>query len=333
MKILCFDAGSSSLKYSVFEISEGGERELDAAAVDVGTPVRDVFANLESKGIAPQAVGHRVVFGGPHDEPVRAEPRILEELRAFVPIDPMHLPLQLRIVDETAKLAPALPQVLCFDTAFHRRMPEIAQRFPLPGNIDPLVRRYGYHGLSYEYVASQIDWKRHHRVVIAHLGNGASLAAVRDGEPVDTTMGFTPLGGLMMGTRPGDLDPGVLLYLLRSGGFTVEALDRLLTQQSGLLGVSGVASDMRELLARRQRDAAAEFAVQLFVYNAAKFTGAMAAALGGLDLFVYTGGIGEHAGEIRHMIGERLRTFGKMETCVIPTKETLMIARHTMRTL
>ena len=143
-------------------------------------------------------------------------------MRGYVPIEPLHLPLQLRIVEEVAKLAPALRQVLCFDTAFHRRMPEIAQRFPLPGSIDPLVKRYGYHGLSYEYVVSTVDWTRYQRVVIAHLGNGASLAAVRNGEPVDTTMGFTPLGGLMMGTRPGDLDPGVLLFLLRSGKFTVE---------------------------------------------------------------------------------------------------------------
>ncbi|HEX5275488.1 MAG TPA: hypothetical protein VFW34_09465 [Candidatus Rubrimentiphilum sp.] len=333
MRVLCFDAGSSSLKYGVFEAEAGGERELLAESPDAGAAVQDVFDKLDGKGIAPEAVGHRIVFGGPHADPVLAQSEVMGELRGYVPIDPLHLPLQLRIVDEVAKLAPSLPQVLCFDTAFHRRMPEVAQRFALPAIVDPLVRRYGYHGLSYEYIASQIDWKRYRRVVIAHLGNGASLAAVRDGEPVDTSMGFTPLGGLMMGTRPGDLDPGVLLYLLRSGEFTVEGLDRLLTEQSGLLGVSGISSDMRELLARRNGDAAADLAVQLFVYTVAKFTGAMAVALGGLDLLVFTGGIGENATEVREMIGARLDMFGRMETRVIPTNETLMIARHTVRTL
>lgn len=333
MRVLCFDAGSSSLKYGVFEVDERGERELHAESIDVDTPVASVFTKLETQGIAPDAAGHRIVFGGPHVEPVTAEPQVLHELRGYVPIDPLHLPLQLRIVDEVAKAAPSLPQVLCFDTAFHRRMPEIAQRYALPPSIGPLVKRYGYHGLSYEYVASQIDWNRYPRVVIAHLGNGASLAAVRDGRPIDTTMGFTPLGGLMMGTRPGDLDPGVVLYLLRSGGFTTETLDRLLTEQSGLLGVSGISADMRELLARRNRDPEAELAVQLFAYTVAKYTGAMAAALGGLDLIVFTGGIGENAAEVREMISSRLFLFGGMETRVIPTKETLMIARHTVRAL
>ena len=333
MRVLCFDAGSSSLKYGVFEADDNGERELLAESLDVGTAVKDVFAKLDGKGIAPEAVGHRIVFGGPHADPVVAQPEVLRELRGYVPIDPLHLPLQLRIVEEVAKLAPALPQVLCFDTAFHRRMPEVAQRFALPGNIEPLVRRYGYHGLSYEYIVSTLDWTRYQRVVIAHLGNGASLAAVRNGAPVDTTMGFTPLGGLMMGTRPGDLDPGVLLFLLRSGKFTVESLDRLLTEQSGLLGVSGVSADMRELVARRGSDPAVELAVQLFVYAVAKFTGAMAVALGGLDLFVFTGGIGENAAEVREMIGARLGMFDKMEMRVIPTKETLMIARRTVHTL
>lgn len=331
MRVLCFDAGSSSLKYGVFDVNEGDERELFAASTDVSSAVTDIFAKLKDKRIAQDAVGHRIVFGGQHAAPVLAEPGVLGELRGYVPIDPLHLPLQLRIVEEVAKLAPALPQVLCFDTAFHRRMPEIAQRFALPATIDPLVRRYGYHGLSYEYIVSTLDTKRYRRVVIAHLGNGASLAAVRDGLPVDTTMGFSPLGGLMMGTRPGDLDPGVMLYLLRSGGFTVESLDRLLTKQSGLLGVSGTSSDMRDLLARRDTDPAADLAVHLFVYTVAKFIGAMAVALGGLDLIVFTGGIGENSEDIRRMIGARLDMFDGMETGVIPTKETRVIARHTWR--
>jgi acetate kinase len=331
MRVLCFAAGSSSLKYGIFDADENGERELLAESIDVSAAATDIFAKVEGKGISPEAVGHRIVFGGMHAAPVLAEPGILRELRGYVPIDPLHLPVQLRMIEEIAAAAPALPQVLCFDTAFHRRMPEIAQRFALPDSIDPLVRRYGYHGLSYEYVASHVDWKRWHRVVIAHLGNGASLAAMRDGEPVDTTMGFTPLGGIMMGTRPGDIDPGVLLYLLRSGEFTIEGLDHLLTQQSGLLGVSGTTADMRELLARRSGDLAAELAVQLFVYAAAKFIGAMAVTLGGLDLLVFTGGIGENSEDIRRMIGARLGIFEGMEIRVIPTNETRMIARHTLR--
>lgn len=333
MRILCVDAGSSSLKYAVYEAGKDGERELLADTASVNAEGNDILNRLESKGLSPEAAGHRIVFGGTHAQPVRADPAVLSKLRAFVPIDPMHLPVQLRIIGEIAAHASALPQVLCFDTAFHRRMPEIAQRYALPTNVDPLIRRYGYHGLSYEYIVSQIDWKRYRRAVIAHLGNGASLAAVRDGEPVDTTMGFTPLGGLMMGTRTGDIDPGVLLYLLRSGQFTIESLDRLLAAQSGLLGVSGATSDMRQLLARRSGDAAAELAVQLFVSTVVKFTGAMAAALGGLDLFVFTGGIGENAGEVREMIAARLGLFERMVTRVIPTKESLMIARHTVQSL
>jgi acetate kinase len=329
--VLCFDAGSSSLKYAVFEAGDGGERELLAETLDVNAPVKDIFAKLAAKGISARAVGHRIVFGGMHAAPVVVEPSVLTELRGYVPIDPLHLPSQLRIVDEVTALVPVLPQVLCFDTAFHRRMPEIAQRFALPASIDPLVRRYGYHGLSYEYIVSTLDSARYPRVVIAHLGNGASLAAVRDGLPVDTTMGFSPLGGLMMGTRPGDLDPGVMLYLLRSGEFTIEGLDHLLTQQSGLLGVSGTTADMRELLARRSGDRAAELAVQLFVYTAAKFIGAMAVTLGGLDLLVFTGGIGENSEDIRRMIGARLDMFEGMETRVILTNETCVIARHTWR--
>lgn len=333
MRVLCFDAGSSSLKYAVYEAGAGAERELLAESLDVGAAVADILAKLDGNNLAPDAVGHRIVFGGRQAEPVIAQPDVLRELHGYVPIDSMHLPLQLRLVDEVRQRVPRLPQVLCFDTAFHRRMPEVAQHFALPANIDPLIKRYGYHGLSYEYIVSAVDWTRYQRVVIAHLGNGASLAAVHNGNPIDTTMGFTPLGGLMMGTRSGDLDPGILLYLLRSGQFTVESLDRLLAEQSGLLGVSGSSSDMRELLAHRRDDPAADLAIQLFVYTIAKFTGAMAASLGGLDLFVFTGGIGENAAEVRAMIGERLRMFAELETRVIPAKETLMIARQTFARL
>jgi acetate kinase len=229
----------------------------------------------------------------------------------------------------------ALPQasnVLCFDTAFHRRSPAIAHRLPLPNDLDPLLQRYGFHGLSYEYVASQLP-ANSGRTVIAHLGSGASLCAIRDGEPIDTTMGFTALGGLMMGTRPGDLDPGVMLRLLGNDRYDVEQLTDLLYHRSGLLGVSGSSADMRTLIEAANTNAAAREAVDLFVYQLIKQLGAMTAVLGGLDTLVFTGGIGEHAAPIRERVSAALAYLGDVATLVIPTDENLMIARHTLRVL
>jgi len=254
---------------------------------------------------------------------------------------------------ETA--APELPQVVCFDTAFHRRMPIVAQRLPLPRELwAEGVRRYGFHGLSYESIVRGLGAEgTRGRMIVAHLGNGASLAAIQDGKPVDTTMGLTALGGLMMGTRPGDLDPGVLLYLLRTQRYGLADLNEILWDRSGLLGVSQISADMRTLLERRAGDVAAAEAVELFVYQAKKCIGALVAVLGGLDTLVFTGGIGEHAAPVRWEIAQGLAYLGvaldpvrnngaapivsadgsRVLARVIPAQENLMVARHTYATL
>ena len=329
MRVLCFDAGSSSLKYGVIDSAASQAEPLCEGSLGADAPVDAIFELVRSRQIAPEAIGHRIVFGGLHADPEPVTNGLLAELDTYCPIDPLHLPAQLRIVRSAAALAHGIPQVLCFDTAFHRGMPDIARHLPLPPDLDPLIVRYGYHGLSYEYIVSTVDFDRYHRVLIAHLGSGASMAAVRDGKPVDSSMGFTPLGGLMMASRTGDLDPGVLLYLLREKHFSASDLDRLLTQRSGLRGVSGTSGDMRELLARAPGDPRAQLAVQLFIYVAIKHAGALAAVLGGLDLLVFTGGIGENAAPVRDGISAGLRAFGEFEVRVTPTRETLTIARQT----
>jgi acetate kinase len=243
-----------------------------------------------------------------------------------------------------------MPQVACFDTAFHRRMPEVAQRFPLDRQLwSDGVRRYGFHGLSYEYIVATLGEAARGRLIIAHLGNGASLAAVKDGMPVDTTMGFTPTGGLMMGTRSGDLDPGVLIHLMRERKYDWCQVDELVNSKAGLLGVSGISPDMKSLMERRATEPSASEAVELFCYLLRKHIGAMAAALGGVDTLVFTGGIGERAAAVREEVCAELRYLGiRLDTTqnasnaaiistpdatctvrVMPTNEDLMIARHT----
>ena len=271
-----------------------------------------------------------------------------------MPIAPDHLPQSIQAMQAAVKAYPNLPQVACFDTAFHRHMPRIAQLYPLPRHFaDEGVIRYGFHGLSYEYIMQELramaPQEAEGRVLIAHLGNGASMAAVRGGIGIDTTMGFTPAGGLMMGTRTGDLDPGVLLYLLAERGMTPAALNELVNRQAGLLGVSGISADMRDLLERESADGHAAEAVALFCYQAKKYLGALAAVLGGLDTLVFTGGIGEHAASVRLRICEGLEFLGiridprrneahapvisregsSATVRVMQTDEDLMIARHT----
>ncbi len=279
---------------------------------------------------------------------------MLAELERFVPLYPLHLRSELDLVRSVRAHQGDIPQVLCFDTAFHQGMPEIAKRYPLPSSLDPIVRRYGYHGLSYEYILTQLQADTVGRVIIAHLGNGASLAAVRDGQPVDTTMGFSTLGGLMMGTRPGDLDPGVLLHLLNVEGLSAQQLTTLVNEQCGLLGVSGTTADMATLLEdRRTGVKAAAFAIDLFAYQARKHIGALVAVLGGFDMLVFTGGIGEHAATVRQLICDGLQHLGvvvdaarnmanasvisqadsAVDVRVIATDESLMVARHTRRLL
>lgn len=387
--LLVLNSGSSSVKFARFRVSgEDLDRELGGQVTDPdGSPgfeaadsggteleppeglsqadgreaVLDVLLDwLGATGEADAdaelaAVGHRVVHGGmEHDVPVAVDETVLEQLTALQPLAPLHQPHNLGPIRRLAKVAPGLLQVACFDTAFHRSQPPVAQWYGLPRHYhDRGVLRYGFHGLSYEYIAGALG--RHDpaaaagRCVVAHLGHGASLCALRAGRSIATTMGFTALDGLPMGRRCGSLDPGVVIHLLREEGLSVDGVEDLLYRQSGLYGVSGVSDDMRELLGCDKPEAAE--AVELFVYRAVREIGSLAAALGGLDALVFTGGIGEGSPEIRRRIcenlgwlGARLDTTGDdgggarrlsadespLAVWVIPTDEELMIARHTL---
>jgi acetate kinase len=382
VNVLCLNGGSSSLKFALFELGQREMRVASGAVERIGSgdgrlwlrdagarsladhpgrfpdaeaAVHAALAALASVQLGtPDAVGHRLVHGGAdHAAPERIDGRLLTTLRRL-PFAPLHLPAEIDAIEAVSARFPGVPQVACFDTAFHRAMPEVAQRFPLPRALwDEGVRRYGFHGLSYEYVVQAVGASTLGRAVLAHLGNGASLVAVRDGEPLDTTMGFTPTGGVMMGTRSGDLDPGVLLHLLARRGYDGATLERLVDLESGLLGVSGLSSDMKTLLEQRSREPHAAQAVEMFCYQLRKHIGALAAVLGGLDTLVFTGGIGENAAAVRWEtcrdlahLGIRLDP-GRNEAhaavisaaesaCtvrVIPTDEDLMIARHTRAVL
>lgn len=378
--ILTLNGGSSSLKFAVYSVGESGEEPLAAGAaegigteqgrfwlrrgaekiverkenfVDHSAAARVMVAGLNEQGFtAFSAVGHRVVHGGRDlRAPQRVDAALISRLKTLVVFAPLHLPKQIGLMEAVGRHYPGLPQVACFDTAFHAAMPEIARRFALPRNLwDEGVMRYGFHGLSYEYVVSTLGSELGERAIIAHLGNGASMVALKKGAPVDTSMGLTPTGGFMMGTRSGDLDPGVLLYLLRSGRNT-EDLAHLLDHESGLLGVSALSSEMKTLLDASGSDANAAQAVEMFCYQIRKFIGAYAAVLGGLDTLVFTGGIGERAAEVRAKVAHGLEFLGvqldetanarhatvisaKASRCsvrVIKTDEDLMIARHTRR--
>jgi acetate kinase len=302
------------------------------------------------------AVGHRVVQGGARAEPERITPRLLRDLRRLAPFDPEHLPRELGLIEAVARRHPGLPQIACFDTAFHRGMPRVARLLPLPRRLAAQgVERYGYHGLSFSYLMEELrrldPAAASGRVILAHLGNGASLAAVHRGRSRDTSMGFTPAAGLVMGTRTGDLDPGLAYYLARTERLTAAQFQRMVSHESGLLGVSGTSSDVRTLLARERTDKRAEDALALFCYQARKWIGAYAAALGGLDALVFAGGIGEHAPAIRARICDGLgflgialhrgrnarsaglisRDAGRVRVRVIPTDEEQMIARTVCR--
>ncbi len=379
--ILCLNAGSSSLKFAVYRMSEvAEERSCSGAAEgigviggrfwlkgsseqliaqgsqdfpDHGSAVAAMVAALYEQGTRDvDAAGHRIVHGGTRFfDPQRVDGEFVGRLKDLVPLAPLHLPSQIAIIEELAKRRPGLLQVACFDTAFHRRMPEVARRFALPRSLwDEGVRRYGFHGLSYEFVVDKLGKDLGSRAIIAHLGNGASMVALRDGVSVDTSMGLTPTGGFIMGTRSGDLDPGVLLYLLRQG-WTAGKLADVLDRESGLAGVSALTSDMKTLLERRATDPRAAQAVEMFCYQVRKFIGAFAAALAGLDTLVFTGGIGERAAAVRSEIcaglghlgvrldersnaGKAAVISGRKSACVVrvvETDEDLMIARHTRR--
>jgi acetate kinase len=381
--ILCLNSGSSSLKFALYQLEGVKELRLaqgaveriglanghlwirgtdNEALVDVHRDFPDHTAAADGISSAakdlgfppPVAVGHRVVHGGPdHTAPERVEAPLLAELRRLVAFAPLHLPSAIQGIEAVAARFPGLPQVACFDTAFHRRMPEVAQRFPLSRDLwQEGIRRYGFHGLSYEYIMATLGAAAQGRLVIAHLGNGASLAAVLNGQPRDTTMGFTPSGGVMMGTRSGDLDPGILIHVMRSKSYDADELDDLVNHRAGLLGVSGLSPDMKTLLDQREHEPHAAQAIELFCYQLRKHIGALTAVLGGLDTLVFTGGIGERAAPVRWEVCQELAYLGidldraknaahaevistpgsGCTVRVIPTNEDLMIARHT-RTL
>jgi len=304
--VLTLNAGSSSLRHALFDVAGGRVARLAGGTAEEvgdghGEEAGRLLARLGREGVRPDAVGHRVVHGGPrHAAPATVDDALLAELDDLRRLAPLHMPPALDVLRRARAALPAVPHVACFDTAFHRAMPEIAQRLPLPERFwERGVRRYGFHGLSYEGVLEALGDRLRGRAVLCHLGNGASMAAVHDGRPVDTTMALTPAGGLMMGTRTGDLDPGVLVHAMREEGLDADGLERLVTRESGLRGVSGRTSDVRALEAAADEDPAARRALDMFCHLARRAVGAMAASLGGLDALVFTGGIGAHSPRVR----------------------------------
>ncbi|MGA7328588.1 MAG: acetate kinase [Rhodomicrobium sp.] len=384
--ILVANAGSSSVKFQVFDIAKAGglEPKVKGKVDGIGTkPVLsakdangetlidrkystqampDVASALHILGawmaedlrIDPIAVGHRVVHGGPEfDRPVLIDQSVLGRLEKYIPLAPLHQPHNLAPIRSLLKKRPDLPQIACFDTAFHRTHSPLADHYALPAQLYAEgVRRYGFHGLSYEYIAGRLaevapDIAKG-RVIVAHLGNGASMCALKDGRSVESTMGFTALDGLPMGTRCGQIDPGVLLYLLEKKSMSASSLQNYLYNECGLKGLSGLSNDMRELESSREPRAA--FAIDYFVYRILLSTGMLASALGGLDAFVFTAGIGENSALVRSKVSIGLKWLGSMldparnevadqvisttdsniMLFAIPTNEELMIARHTL---
>jgi acetate kinase len=343
--ILTINGGSSSIKFAFFQVSDPLNRLMEGEIDRVGERasrlvVRDLrelgkserririprdmgAVNFLTAWLSQQSlfsrvkvVGHRIVHGMEHSEPEVVTSRLLKELRRAMPMDPGHLPGEIELIERIRELHPRMPQWACFDTGFHHGMPRVATLLALPRRLEMKgIRRYGFHGLSYSHLMEELvrmgdPSGTRGRVILAHLGNGASVAAVRNGRCVDTSMGFTPTGGLMMGTRSGDLDPGIAPYLARIEGTSQEEFDAMVTGRSGLLGVSETSSDMRDLLRREQRDVRAREAVDLFCYQAKKWIGGYAAVLGGVDTLVFSGGIGEHCASVRSRICEGLEFLG-----------------------
>jgi acetate kinase len=381
---IVLNAGSSSLKFCIygrpagagwrvasrgqidgigtsprFVARDGADARLADERLDGGVDARGAFEALAGwlharyGGARVLGVGHRVVHGGAkYDRPTIVTPEVLEDLRRLIPLAPLHQPYNLAAIDAVAGRLPGVPQVACFDTSFHRGQPAVAELVPLPRDLcRGGLQRYGFHGLSYEYIASVLPDvapdDAHGRVIVAHLGSGASLCAMRERRSVDSTLGFTALDGLCMGTRPGAVDPGVILYLFQVLGLSGKDVETVLYKKSGLLGISGISNDMRELLA--SDEPAARLAVDYFVYRTAKEIGALASVLRGVDALVFTAGIGEHSAVIRQRICEASAWLGveldedanakngpritrpesSVSAWVVPTNEELIIARHT----
>ncbi|MCA9212559.1 MAG: acetate/propionate family kinase [Planctomycetales bacterium] len=386
--ILTINGGSSSIKFALYQTSvalkrtfvgkveriglpgtqltfndliEGQSDNFEVAASDYDTTVTFLVDWLESQAGFPSVVGvgHRVVHGMQHSQPEVITPELLDELHRISPFAPEHLPGEIKLIEAFAKRHPKLPQVACFDTAFHRTMPRVATLLPIPRRYELLgVRRYGFHGLSYSYLMQELarlgdPAATNGGVILAHLGNGASMAAVRDGKCIDTSMGFTPTAGLPMSTRSGDLDPGLVSYFARTESMTTMQFDQMVNHESGLLGISETSSDMRDLLTNEAVDVRAAEAVALFCYQAKKRIGSFAAALGGLETLAFAGGVGENSPVVRSRIcggldflGIELSETSNLENSilistpasrvavrVIPTDEELMIATLACRAL
>ncbi len=382
--VLTINGGSSSIRFAVYDVNATMQRQIDGKIDRIGLPGttfnvngpagtthpprrisadRRTAANslldwLEAQSVFASVVaaGHRVVHGTKQSEPTRITAKLRTELHRVTPFNPDHLKLEVSMIDALARRYPKLPQVACFDSAFHRTMPRVAKLLPIPRRyMAKGVERYGFHGISYAYLMDQLGHidpaAAKGRVILAHLGSGASLAAVQNGKSIDTSMGFTPTSGLVMSTRTGDLDPGLVYYLARTEHMTAPQFQQMVTRESGLLGVSGISSDLRDLLAQEAHDTRAADAVELFCYQAKKWIGSFAAALGGVETLVFSGGIGENAPTVRARICEGLEflgieldkthnaknaariSAGRVTVRVIPTDEELMIARSVCRTL
>lgn len=382
--ILTINSGSSSIKFSLYEAGPAPARLLYGRLERIGLPegrfiafdaegsplssagfefpgheaaLKELFSWLATRpeGRGMGAIGHRVVHGGAeYTAPIRVDRQLLAALKKLTPFAAEHLPHEIKAIEATSSAFPGLPQVACFDTSFHRTMPQTATTFAIPAEFRAEgVIRYGFHGLSYEYIMEELSRlepdRSKGRTIIAHLGNGCSMCAVKEGRSVDTTMGFTPLGGLVMSTRTGDLDPGIIVYLLKTRGFGPDELNELLNKKSGLLGISGISPDMADLLKKEAADPSAALAVEVFCYQAKKALGALAACLGGCDTLVFTAGMGENSPEIRERIVEGLGFLGlqidreknrenseviskgPVQIRAMKTNEELMIARQTWR--
>ncbi|HEY1899739.1 MAG TPA: acetate/propionate family kinase [Steroidobacteraceae bacterium] len=380
--VLAINGGSSSIKFALFSGADASHRRLhgkidrigsvgtvlsavlpgqsvpitcELPTADFGVAIQALIHWLEERRVLDTvvAVGHRVVHGMQHSAPERVTVQLLDELRAIIPYDPEHLPAEIQLMEALLQRHPQLPQIACFDTAFHRTMPRVATLLPIPRRYAAMgVQRYGFHGLSYAYLVQQLAQLgdpavRTGRVILAHLGSGASLAAVRDGASVDTTMGFTPAAGVPMSTRTGDIDPGLLSFLAAKEQMTIARFQRMVTHESGLLGVSETSSDIRDLLASEASDPRAAEAVALFCQEVRKRIGAFAAVLGGLDTLVFSAGIGENSPVVRERICTNLEFLGvqlqpslnqgnaavisapgsRVTVRVIPTDEESMIAQ------
>lgn len=374
--VLALNAGSSSLKFAIFQkdsqLVSGNIENIGQKGQFFQSDFKDkkerkkisapthseallyLFKKLpELNSPSIDAIGHRIVHGGEkYIKPEKITSKLLTDLKKLIPFAPLHLPSEIAVIDACQKHFPHIPQVASFDTAFHRKMPKEAECFSLPMHFyKEGIKRYGFHGLSYEYILSELQAKKNEKIIIAHLGNGASMAAIHENNPIDTTMGFTPTGGFMMGTRTGDLDPGILLYLMRDKKMDADKIENLVDGQSGLLGISEMTSNMEELL--QSKNPKASFAIELFCYQARKAIGALASALNGLTILVFTAGIGEKSSKIREKICEKLSFLNiyldkdknqknepvisknnhSCKVLVMKTDEDKMIARHTYKTL